>query len=58
MVLTDQDFEQAGDRHQAVVLAVGAASMCWEHPEGAGVFASERAIDVANDLIRYLQLTP
>jgi hypothetical protein len=30
--------------------AVGAASMCWENPEGAGVFDSERAERIAEEL--------
>jgi hypothetical protein len=30
--------------------AVGRASMCWETPEGAGVFDSEDALKVAKDL--------
>lgn len=30
--------------------AVGQASMCWAHPEGAGTFQSERAIKVSQEL--------
>lgn len=32
--------------------AVGAASMCWESPEGAGVFNSERASVIVEEIMR------
>lgn len=32
--------------------AIGEASMCWEFPEKAGVFQSERAEEIGNELIR------
>lgn len=35
---------------QRVALAVGAASACWDNLEGAGVFESERARAIADDL--------
>lgn len=34
-----------------VMQAIGQASMCWEFPERAGVFQSEKAIKVAEKLI-------
>ena len=40
---------------QAIREAVGTASMCWEHPENAGVFDSTRALWVSNGLIRWIQ---
>jgi hypothetical protein len=56
MVITNREFEQAGDCHQAVMLALGAAvQICWEQP---GRFDSDRVNDVAEDLIRYLHLAP
>ena len=33
-----------------VCYAVGAASMCWEHPERAGVFDSDRASQIVTEL--------
>ena len=57
-MLTDKDFADAGDRHGAVLLAIGAASMCWEHPDRAEVFQDQRAAQIAADLIRYLGLAP
>lgn len=35
---------------QSARYAVGAASMCWEFPERAGVFKSEVALDIATQL--------
>ena len=32
------------------LIAVGHASMCWEHPERAGIFDTEQAIQVAQRL--------
>ena len=34
-----------------VMQAIGQASMCWEFPERAGVFQSDKAIKVAEKLI-------
>jgi hypothetical protein len=39
----------------AVHQAVGAASMCWENPGGAGQFLSNNATAVARDLIAYIE---
>ena len=36
--------------HEAIGEAIGAASVCWEHPEGAGVFNVERATEIADEL--------
>lgn len=44
----------AGNRNAmftAVGEAIGAASMCWETPEGAGVFQSDRASEIVDDLM-------
>ena len=35
----------------AVYQAIGAASVCWENPAGAGVFDSDRAAEVAEALL-------
>ena len=39
--------------HDPVSEAIGAASMCWEHPERAGVFDSPRALEIADRLRAY-----
>ena len=39
----------------AVFQALGAASVCWDSPEAAGTFNSERARDVGNGLIEFLR---
>jgi len=36
--------------HDPIMFAIGAASMCWENPGGAGVFDSNRAADIGNQL--------
>ena len=33
---------------------IGQASMCWEHPEKAGVFDSEKAADIALELCHFV----
>jgi hypothetical protein len=40
---------------QAIREAIGTGSMCWEHPENAGVFLSDQALWVADGLIKYLR---
>lgn len=39
---------------QAVQEAVGGASACWDNLEGAGVFESERALEVSQALIDWI----
>jgi hypothetical protein len=34
--------------------AVGAASMCWENPEGAGVFDADRAKQIVEEIMDHL----
>lgn len=41
---------QTESGHDQVMVAVGEASMCWEHPERAGVFDIRRAEDIGNRL--------
>lgn len=52
--ITDEEFARVGDKRAAVMMAMGAASLCWSPTPTVGVFDSERAGDVADDLIRYL----
>ncbi|MGH3782858.1 MAG: hypothetical protein ACRDRO_20120 [Pseudonocardiaceae bacterium] len=52
--ITDEEFARVGDKQAAVMMAMGAASVCWDPTPTTGVFDSERAADVADDLIRYL----
>lgn len=40
---------------QAVQIAVGAASACWENLEGAGVFDDRRATEVSEQLLAWLR---
>lgn len=39
----------------AVFQALGAASVCWETPEGAGVFESTRAKEIGDALIAFIR---
>lgn len=48
----DLGLNQTDSLAQATRYAVGAASMCWEHPDKAGVFKSEVALDIAVQLER------
>ena len=38
----------------AVFQALGGASMCWETPEGAGVFNDQLASDIGEELMEFL----
>lgn len=42
------------DKPAAVMMAVGAASMCWENPGGAGVYDSSAATRIGATLAAYL----
>jgi hypothetical protein len=46
------DIAQRWD--ERIMQAVGEASMCWSNIGGAGVFDSEKAKQVGNDLLKYL----
>lgn len=39
----------------AIFEALGAASVCWSTPEGSGVFNSERAAAIGDELIGFLR---
>jgi hypothetical protein len=41
--------------HEAIFEALGAASVCWSTPEGAGVFDSERAKQIGDELLDLLK---
>ena len=43
------------EQYKLICEAVGAASMCWHNVAGAGVFDSEKAIKVAEKLLRDLR---
>lgn len=43
-----------GELVTAIYEAIGAASMCWESPEKAGVFRSEKASEIARNLGRII----
>ena len=36
---------------ELIGVAIGQASMCWSNPEGAGVFDSDKAGGIAEDLL-------
>lgn len=40
---------------EAVYLALGAASVCWEHPGGAGLFLSTECAAIGEELVRALR---
>ena len=41
----------------AVYQTIGAASVCWDNPGGAGVFESDRARELGRNLMRFIQDT-
>lgn len=49
-------FEQEPESlEQAVVMAIGRASSCWENLAGAGVFQDQDAADTAKELLAYIK---
>ena len=40
---------------EAVQLAIGAASTCWETLAGAGIFDSDRALKISDTLVKYVR---
>jgi NTP pyrophosphatase (non-canonical NTP hydrolase) len=61
--MSELQLEKATDLEQAIQLAVGVASGCWEFPEGAGQFDTAKASMVAKELYqevlrRYSEYAP
>lgn len=54
--VTNWDFKFSDDLHEAIGEAIGAASMCWENVEKAGVFKSEMAKDIADTIVARVQI--
>lgn len=54
--LNTQHFhEDRADLEQAVGLTIGAASVCWENMNGTGVFESDRAKELLDQLVDYIE---
>lgn len=49
------DWEVDTPLHDAIMEAIGAASVCWSNPSGAGEFNAGMATDIGNELIALLQ---
>lgn len=47
-------FALCENPEEAIFQALGAASMCWEHIERAGIFESDRAKFIGDQLIERL----
>ena len=56
MVIMEKRFQWDKDTSikSAVFQALGAASMCWEMPEGAGVFDEKLACEIGDELMEFL----
>lgn len=56
--MTDHDLilDHTVDIERFIGEAVGAASMCWEKPEGAGVFDSVRAARIVDEIMDHLSV--
>lgn len=48
-------FKNCTSLEEAVYLAVGASSVCWENMSGTGVFNDARAADIAKSLLSYFE---
>ena len=44
-------FRPGDDLETSIHVALGAASVCWQNPEGAGVFLSERYVRIGDLLV-------
>lgn len=51
----DNMFSDCAGPVEAIFQALGAASVCWENPGGAGIFESDRAKQVGDDLVERLR---
>ena len=53
---TDYRWEPVGAEslEQAVTLAVGAASMCWENMGGTGLYNGEQALGIVDGLVAWI----
>lgn len=49
------EFDKASSIESAVFQALGAASVCWESVEGAGVFDSTRAKEIGEELMAFIR---
>lgn len=52
--MTAFDWDDDTTLREAVLETIGAASMCWENIEEAGVFKEQRAIELADQLIEFI----
>ena len=48
-------LDQATTLREAVFMALGAASTCWDNPEGAGVFHSDRCQEIGDELMERIE---
>ncbi len=53
--MTIFDWTQETPLDEVVFQALGAASMCWEFPEKAGVFNSDRAKEIGDEVMAYFK---
>lgn len=49
------DAKPPRDLEEAVGQAIGAGSVCWEDPGGAGVFQSDRASQIVDELVEWIR---
>lgn len=50
-----QMIRSADTLEEAVGLSIGAASTCWDNLDGAGVFESERAAAITEELVELVR---
>lgn len=46
--------QELPDLKEAVFVALGAASVCWEPMDGTGVFMDQRATQIGNELLEVI----
>ena len=55
MTLNTEDLHIEDRLTWAVGATIGAASVCWERPGGAGIFDSTRARELSDQLVDYIE---
>ena len=55
MALNTYRLGEPEDLNQAVFMSIGAASVCWESMSGTGVFDDQRARQVGEELVAYIE---
>jgi len=54
-ILFDSSPTEPTTLEEVIGQAIGAASVCWETPQGAGVFDSTRAKELLDEVVEWIE---